>query len=265
MKALKALKFAKPFFKGGRKLARFTVKNSNWILSLITLFGMGAAVGTAVDATVKAVKLCEEKQVHGTKEVIKTVWKLYIPTAGFIIVATTSVLGNAHINAKRIATVTGLWAASQTDAKLFHDKAQEILGEKKTKDVEAEAERQKVLLNPPPAEDEIIQTGHGNDLFMFGWTGKYFRASPEYIELVFDKWNQEIQGDMDGTAYVHRIIDMLDMPACDSGDAYFDMVRLQTEGYKEIRPNITACQWMVVNGKREMVSTLRFTPQPTGL
>lgn len=265
MKSLMTSKVFRPIAKCSRKLIRFTTKNSNWILSILALLGV---IGTAEEftrATIKAVKLCEEKKPQGAKEIVKTVWKLYLPGVGIIFMTTMAVCGNAKINARRLATVTGLYAASQADIQAFKAKAKELLGPGKAKKIEDEVERDRVDRLPPPSEDQIIKTGHGNDLFQFGWTGVYFRANPDYIELKFRELNQEISATPDGVVYMHRLIEMLGMPQCDSGNAFWDMYDMLEHGYKKIEADITNCKWMDVNGKQEMVSTLRPIPEPNWL
>ena len=263
MKALKTAKVFRPVVKGAKALTRFTTKNSNWILAILALLGVVSTAEEFTRATIKAVKLCEEKKPQGAKEIIKTVWKLYLPGVGIILVTTLSICGNAKLNARRLATVTGLYAASQADIEAFKAKAKEMLGEGKAKKIEDEVERAKVDRLPPPNEDDIVKTGHGDQLFMFGWTGKYFRANPDYIELKFRELNQEISSEPDGICYMHRLIEMLGMPACDSGNAYWDMYEMLEHGYKKIEADITTCKWMDVNGKQEVVSTLRTIPAPT--
>ena len=262
MKALKTVKALRPFLRGGKKLMKFTTKNSNWILALIASVG---AIGVAEEftrATIKAVKLCEEKKPEGTKEIVKTVWKLYLPGVGILLVVVSSICGNASINAKKLATVTGLYAASQADLQSFKKKAKEILGEGKEKKIEDEVERDRVDCNPPPPEDEIHKTGHGDQLFMLGWTGKYFRANPDYLELKMKELNQELSDWPDDEICENRFNEMLELPDCEAGNAVWNTYDMTTEGYNKIELDITTCKWMEVNGKKEMVSTVRFIPNP---
>ena len=262
MKALKNVKLAQYFVRGGKRLVRFTTKNSNWILALITALGAVATAEEFTRATIKAVKLCEEKKPQGAKEIVKTVWELYLPGVGILLVTVTSALGNAHINAKKLATVTGLYAASQADIQAFKTKAKEILGEGKEKKIEDEVERDRVDKNPPPPEDEIVKTGHGDQLFMFGWTGKYFRCNPDYIALKVKELNDEMEDDPDNEVYMNFFIDSLDMPECEAGNATWSKYDMLQHGFNKITADITSCKWMEVNGKKEMVSTLKLVPAP---
>lgn len=262
MKVMKAAKFIQPFLRGGRKLMRFSTKHSNWILAAIAMCGVAGTAAAFTDATIKAVKLCEEKQVKGTKEVIKTVWKLYLPGIGCVIATTVAIATNAHVNAKRFATVTSLLAASQTDLEILKKKTREIVGEGKAQKIENAAESEKIDKDVIPSEDQIIHTGHGDDLFKMAWTGVYFRASPEWIELAFERFNRAFDSDFDDEAIMNSLLEEIGLPACESGNAYWSKGEMLRNGYKEVAANITSCKWTDIHGHKEMVSTLRCKPNP---
>lgn len=262
MKALKTAKIFRPAVKGIKNLTKFTAKNSNWILALLALLGV---IGTAEEftrATIKAVKLCEEKKPQGAKEVIKTVWKLYLPGVGIILVTTLAVCTNAKINARRLATVTGLYAASQADIQAFKQKAKEMLGDGKERKIEDEVERDKIDRNPPPEEQFIAKTGHGDQLFLFGLTGQYLRANPDYIELKFSEFNQAMSETVDGCLDVNNLIERFDLNRCVLGNSCWDKYEMLENGYKEIKAKLTTGKWVEVNGKQEMVSTIECEPNP---
>ena len=263
MKALKTAKIFRPLVTTSKKLVRFTTKNSNWILAILTILGI---VGTAEEftrATIKAVKLCEEKQPQGAKEIIKTVWKLYLPGVGLILVTTLTVCGNAKLNAKKLATVTGLYAASQADIMTIKEKAKEMLGEGKARKISDEVEREKLNRDPPPTEDFITKTGHGNQLFRMDLNGGYFRANPDYIDLKFAEFNQDMSEEVDGVLDANNLLERFDMPRCSLGNAFWDKYDMLEHGYKEVKAVLTTGQWMDVNGVKEMVSTVECEPRPS--
>ena len=241
---------------------RFCKHNSNWILAALALLGVSGLTWAAIDGTIKAVKLCEEKEVHGAKEIIKTTWKLYIPMAGFFILTTVAIASNAHINAKKIATLTGLYAASQADIDSMRKKVKEMVGPKKQKEIEMEANKDR--LPASVRESDIAQTGHGNQLFMDWLTGQYFRASPDYIELVDEKINQSIQGSVDNVLMRGYLQDKLHERDCGTKDLFWDLYELKTHGINEIKLDISVVEWVDVGGQREMCSVLKCIPEATG-
>lgn len=245
-------------------IPRFCKHNSNWLLAALAILGFTGLTWSAIQGTIKAVKLCEEKEVQGAKEVLKTTWKLYIPTLGFFILTTACVVGNAHINGKRLATLTGLYAASQNDILALKKKMAEMIGPKKAKEVEAEAKKDLVEKLPPPAEKSIAKTGHGNDLFLDSLTGQYFRASADYIEAVENEMNLKIQNEVDNILYRSFMQEKFGEVKCGTGELFWDYCDMVTRGQKKIELDVSVTGWMEVNGQREMVSVLTCTPEAQG-
>ena len=267
MKVLKTAKMAAPFVKGLHSVGKFTTKNSNWILGLLALIGLTGTTWQMVDATIKAVKLCEEKQIRGTKEIIRTVWKLYIPGAGFIILTTIAIAGQTRLSfklSKQLATVTGMYVASQTDLKTFKEKTKELFGEGKEKKVEEAVVQDKVNKALPPKETDIVETGHGRQLFQLGLTGGYFRANPDWVRGNVKTLDDELHNDPTNTLYVHRLLELFKQPEADIGNLYWDLYAMLQRGEKHITCDITTCKWVEYKGAPEVVSVVDITPWPTG-
>lgn len=262
MKSLKTVKVLKPFIMGGKRFMRFARANSNWILALLSILGLLGTAVTCVDATIKAVKVCEEKQVKGKKEIIKTVWKLYMPAVGCILVTVSTIATNAHNNAKRLATVTGLWAASQADIKAIKEKAKEMIGESKAKKLDEAVAAEKIRSNPP-SEAVISETGHGNILFLMELTGQYFRANPDYIDAQLAKFNLAMSETVDGVLEVNDLTERFNLPNCKLGRALWDHYDMVEHGYKEVVAHIPPGQWVEINGQREVAFLVKCDPDPT--
>ncbi len=257
------MKGSKAIVKIVRGIPRFCKRNSNWILSALAMIGVTVLTWAAIKGTIKAVKLCEEKGVKDGKEVIKTTWKLYIPALGFFILTTLSIVGNAHINGKRLATLTGLYAASQADIQAIKKKAKEMLGEKKASEVQAEADKEKVAALPAPKEGEINQTGHGTQLYMDGMTGQFFRASPDYIELVEKEINMKLQNEVDNLCYRAYLQERCHERDCGTKEMFWDLLELNRRGIKEVKLDASFTGWMDINGQKEVVAVLHCDPEPT--
>ena len=248
----------------GKNGLRFTKKNSNWILAWLAVLGITGLTWATIKGTIKAVKLCEEKQVHGKKEVIKTVWRIYIPAAGFFILTTISILSNAKINASKLALMTGLYAMKEADLQEWKNKVKQMVGPKKEQTIETEIEKDKVRRLPPPNEKDIIKTGHGNTLFMDWLTGQWFRASPEYIDYIQEKLNNKMGCEMDQIIMRGYMHELLGLRPCGASELYWDLAEMREHGYNQITLDCTHTEWMEVNGEREIVCTLRCTPEATG-
>ena len=269
-KAKAAIKGLKPLAHVGGKIMKKTAKNGDWLLAVLAFLGLTGATALAVKATITAVKLCETKEVHGTKEVIRTTWRLYIPALGCFIVTTLSVAGlswRSIKRAKQLATVTGLYAMSQTDLKSIREKAKEVLGEKKEQekieDGVAKDELDKMVI---PPEDQIIKTGHGNKLFKERLTGQLIRTSPEWIEAVSEKINSQFGKEIDGVVEVSYYLSLLNIPTdyCWVARAIWDEAEMLRNGDKEFSIVCRELKWMEINGQQEMVGIID-PPDPTGV
>lgn len=260
-----AIKALNPIIKAGGKLIRFGKRNSNWILAVLAMLGLGGTTALAIDATVKAVKLCETKEIKGRKEILKTVWRLYIPAVGCFIVTTASIVGNAHINARRLATVTGLYAMSQADLKALKSKAKELMGPRKEQNAEDDISKERLNKVVPAQQDQIISTGHGDKLFMEWLTGQLIRTSPEHVEAVAANMDSQFGREVDGVVEVSWYLEQFRIPTdCWVARAIWDMAEMVQRGDKRFEIDCRQIQWMEVNGVQEMVGIIR-PPEPTGV
>lgn len=262
---MRRIKWLQPIVKVCGKAVRFGKRNSNWLLAILAMLGLATTTGLAIDATVKAVKLCEKKEIKGRKEVIKTVWKLYIPAVGAFVVTTVSIIGNAHINARRLATVTGLYAMSQADLKALKEKAKEVLGERKEERMEDDIAKERLNKAIPAQQDQIIETGHGNKLFMEWLTGQLIRTSPEHVEAVAERMDNQFSKEVDGVVEVSYYLEQFRIPTdCWVAKAIWDTAEMLQRGDKKFEIDCHEIQWMEVNGQQEMVGIIR-PPEPTGI
>lgn len=191
--ALTLAKMTKPLVRITKHGLRFLSKNSNVVLTIVGATGVIASVAVAIRGTIKAVKLCEEKQAVGAKEVIKTVWKCYIPTIGLLILTTTAIICNGRINAKRIAVLTSAYSGSVEMIKKIEEKMSGQIGPKKTQAALDQADAAVAQEHAPTDRSQIIATGKGSKLFYLRSTGQWFYSDWNGVELAEMRVNKEIQ------------------------------------------------------------------------
>lgn len=259
----------RPMVRLGKNSIRFFNRNSNLILTVISATGVIATVTLAVKGTIKAVKLYEEKKPVGTKEIVKTVWKCYIPTIGTVILTITAILCNGKMNAKKIAVLTSAYGSSVEALKRMEDKMGEMIGPKKAQAVIDEVHSQSAEENKPQSNMDIIETGHGNELFFIEDVGQWIYASTNWIELAQLKtWNDlEDSNDWneDGDNYIlmNDALEHLGARKCYVGGAngwyYSDMQKLGLKG-----PSFrVSSKRMDINGENRAVGTIWFEPEAT--
>lgn len=263
------IKYAKPVVIFTRKGLRLISKNSNLILTVVSATGVVATVACAIHGTIKAVKLCEVKQPHGTKEVIKTVWKCYIPTIGMVLLTTTAIIGNGRINAKKIAVLTSALAGSRNSLKLLEEKMAEEIGPKKAQKVIDAAKSEEAKQHPPENEGEIIKTGKGEVLFFVKDFGQWIEGSHEGVKLAEIQTKDDLQESTDwdadtGDNYIpaNNALEHLGARNCLLGEYMgWKQSELKKLGLKGPEFRISS-EWMDVNGRKRIVGTIWFEPSP---
>lgn len=264
-------KAAKPLMKIGRNSVRFFVKNSNVILTFVGAAGVVITAAAAIRGTIKAVKICEEKEVHGTKEVVKTVWKCYIPTFGFLFLTVTAILCNGKINARKIAVLTSAYSGATEALKKIEDKMAEEIGPKKARKVTDAAEAEMAQKQAPNCQNDIIATGKGKQLFFCASTGQWFYSDWNGVELAEAKLRQVVEKIVKawgGSEFVpvREAQEALGLPVTDMGEymGWDTDDLMDVNGDMTLRFMITS-EWMDLPWGRETVGVVRFTPWPINL
>lgn len=178
------------------------------------LAGMGitgyfvSAIG-AVRVTPEAYEAVQEADCEGIFEYIKVGGKYYIKPGIGMIFSTICVISSVTVSHKRNASLAATAMMYEQLVKARHEKSEEIVGEKKTQQIEDEADIEMARPDEPIAEDGIIQTGFGNTLFYETLTGRYFRSSVERVNNSVNKLNDMLINEMSA-----------------NGDDWFDLLNL---------------------------------------
>lgn len=185
--------------KSGKVALSFMTKNSNAILATVGLLGLGGTVVSLIKAVPKVQtelkKAKEDIEIAKDEEVVKKIKRaaakkvaiiLIIP-ALMIFVTGGSILGNAYLNNKKIAALAAAYALSEQKIDDLEDAAKEIVGDKKSQLIDAEAGDKDVKRRAPRNEDSVIDTGRGNDLFWEPKSGHWIRSNRDFIRLAFSE------------------------------------------------------------------------------
>lgn len=266
-KIFTASKIIRPIVKLGKNTIQFCSKNSNLILTMISAAGVLTTVYVTIKGTIKAVKLCEEKQVVGAKEVVRTVWKCYIPTIGLVLLTTTAILCNGKINAKRLAVLSSAYSGTVETIKKLEEKMSEQIGPKKTQKARDEAETEIAAEHMPANKKDIIATGKGNQLFYLKSTGQWFYSDYNGVELAELKINNEIEelrrSDWGETYPVSCVQEALGLEVTEMGE-YMGWEVSQFNGNIGLGLIISS-DWMDLPWGKEVVGVVRFSHWPDNL
>lgn len=181
-----------------KTIERALRKNAPQILAGLGIAcGLGA-VGMTAKGTVKAVRIVDELKKENPeptkKEIVKAVYKEYIPAAGLTIAGIGCVVGSVHISARRIATLGLAYAMSDKNFKEYKDKAKEILGEKKEEELRGAIAQDHIDKNPPVPE-LIPQANGGHTLCMNNFDGRWFYSDADTIRRIVNDLNRMLYSD----------------------------------------------------------------------
>ena len=177
---------------------KFVKTNAPQILAGLGIAcGLGA-VGMTAKGTIKAVRIVDELKKENPeptkKEIVKAVYKEYLPAAGLTIAGIGCVVGSVHISARRIATLGLAYAMSDKSLKEYQEKAKEMLGEKKEEELRGKIAQDYIDRNPP--EERLIQNAEGGAVLCLDkLTGQYFYSDADTINRVINELNRLLNSD----------------------------------------------------------------------
>lgn len=160
----------------------------------ITSFVVGTV--TAIKATPKAVELIKEAEKEKGEEltkpeVVKTVWKQYIPTAISVVTGAACVIGAHKAHVRKTATIATACQLAERSLEEFKTAAIETVGEKKMKVIhEKMAEKAVENMDEEYVNANTTRTKYGDVLFYDGLTGRYFRSDMQAIRAAVNDVNE---------------------------------------------------------------------------
>ena len=180
-----------------------TKKHSSEILIGIGIVGMCSSIVMAIKDTPKVLRLIEEKEeeleVDSLEpiDILKTVWKCYLPTAITFVCSSAVIISANVVQAKRHAAIAAAYELCEGAMREYKNKTIEVVGEKKEQTIMDAIAKDKVEEHPVPAEKrEIIITGSGNTLCLDSISGRYFYSDIERIRKIENFLNKRLLDDM---------------------------------------------------------------------
>lgn len=215
-------KILKPSAKG---IATAIGKHSPEILTGIGIAGMLTTIVMAVRATPKALMFMEEEKERileedladdeeleetsersdteasikeiqlSPKEIVKTCWKCYIPTAITGTVSVICLIGASSVNMRQKAALATAYALSESALREYRGKVLETVGDKKEQAIRDAVVKEKVQKTPINSS-EVIPTAKGDTLCLDYVSGRYFRSDIDTIRRAIDKLNRRLMDEM---------------------------------------------------------------------
>lgn len=127
-----------------------------------------------------------------TQEKVQLTWLCYaspVLTGASTIAAATGV---HYIHTKRFATMAGLYAVTSNKLDDYQEKAEEMLGKKKTQELQNAVAQKSVERTGPPQDHQVVMTSTGDELCQDELSGRYFRGSMNIIDAAINKINETL-------------------------------------------------------------------------
>jgi hypothetical protein len=184
----------KTILKGAEK---FVIDNSPGILTGLGVAGtVTTAVLTGRAAWKSALDFEAEYNTGGhqhniqSKEVVKLVWKNFIPPAAVGVVTIGSIIMANQIGARRAAAFAAAFKLSEQLSDDYKKKVVETLGLQKEEKMRSDLAAEKMAKNPPP--NNMIIVAGSNVLFYDELTGRYFENSMENVMRAINEINHQV-------------------------------------------------------------------------
>lgn len=181
----------------------FRVKHEPEILMSVGLAGLVFSVAWGVRATVKAVKVCEEKKKAENKdkltkkEIIKATWKYYLPVAVTTCASIPCIIASNRVSSRRNAALAAAYTLSEAALQEYQNKAKEIVGEKKEKEIREAVDKELVEKSKGPSK-ELVMLDDSEQLFYEPLTDRYFKSTWNKIQQACNELNEEAIGSTTG-------------------------------------------------------------------
>lgn len=203
-----------------RNVSHFVSKNAPAILTGIGVSGVLTTTVLAVRATPAAVRDIQEAESERVEpltnlEKVQLTWLYYVPAGIAGCVTIVSIIGAQSLNAKRQSALLSIYALSEKALTEFKTKTEEIVGEKKTKQIKDEIAKDH-LTGVPMVNSEVYITGRGEHLCFDSLSSRYFKGDIESIRKAVNDINQQCINDM--SASVNDFYDMIGLPHTALGD-----------------------------------------------
>lgn len=203
-------------------VGNFGRKHSPEILMGMGITGLLFSATWAVKATIKAVRICDEKRANENKEkltakeVIKTTWKLYLPVVASVFVSVPCIIAGNRVSSKRTAALAAAYTISETALQEYQTKTKEIVGEKKVKQIEEAVAKEQVAKTKETKE--IVLSDDSEQLFFEPLSGRYFKSTWNAIQKACNDINEEALGSSTGMYSLNDWFEKIGLDMTDVGD-----------------------------------------------
>lgn len=152
------------------------------------------------------------------QEIAMLTWKQFmipaISGAGTIAAA----VGTHTVHTKRANAMAALYAVTSNKLDDMTEKAEELLGPKKTQQLQNEIAQKSIDRRPACEDAEVLMTDEGTELCYDDWSGRYFMSSMPKLEEAVNDLNRKLI--TEGDASVNDWYDYIGLTGIPMGDQF---------------------------------------------
>ncbi len=174
-------------------------KHSPEILTAIGITGMIASTVLAVKATPKATNIINSKKEEYEEEdipnieLVKAVWKYYVPSVVLTASSAVCIVCAGTINVKRNIALSTAYTITEKTLTNFKNKATEMLGEEKVEEIKTEIAKDQIK---DKQSSDIIISSKGDILCYDVAFDRLFKSDIATIEKAVNRVNKDMLDEM---------------------------------------------------------------------
>lgn len=186
------------------------IKHSPEILHGLAIAGAITGAVLMVPSTIKALDLIEEEKqtrseeedvrieqvILTNKEIVKTTWKCYIPSALLLATSTACIILGDKTTAKRTTALAAAYKLSEVALQDYKDAVVETIGEEKARVVKEKAAQKKV---DRTKNEEVYILGDGKVWFFEPISYRYFQSEVADVKNAIANLNYRMTSGMEET------------------------------------------------------------------
>ena len=157
----------------------------------------------------------KEARKKETIETVKDVAPLVLPPIAIGTATVLCAVGGHSASSKQIAALSAAYNMAKDGLSEYKDKAKDVLGVKKEREISDEVSASKVKTNPPKT-DLIINTGKGSTICYDPKSGRYFYHDAEQIRKAANSINKRMMDEY--YISLNEFYDELGLANTDLGD-----------------------------------------------
>lgn len=160
----------------------------------------------------------KEHSVLTFQEKAMITWVVFAPAAISGAGTIAAAVGTHTVHTKRANAMAALYAVTSNKLDDMTEKAEELLGPKKTQDLQNKVAQKSIDRRPQFEDSEVMLVEDGNELCYDDWSGRYFMSNMAKLESAINDINRLLIDE--GDASLNDWYDFVGLPGIQMGNDF---------------------------------------------